>query len=209
MIAYVPLDLPKVNITQEEIKSLPFADYHPWNDMWSQFVVKGRVDKWDNIESHQEGFSNRFNDGDATFNPYLGDLREKFELALSYLPYKECTYAQILSQKKSIVPHWDHYGEETIPNEPEPAGLKIMLTHQDARSFFVMKDANSKRDFIKIPPDTNSFAINERSVLHGARYIGKPKYVISTFGIIDKNKHAELIERSREKYKDWIIEYGI
>ena len=71
------------------------------------------------------------------------------------------------------------------------------------KSFYVK--VSGKRHFIELPETTNCFTINEHEVLHGATMPEYDKYIVSCFGIIDEDKHSELIDDSLERYGD----YGI
>jgi hypothetical protein len=211
-IAYVPLDLPKVEFPYEELNDFfqkHKLDSYPFTNVWDTFCVKGNVEDWYSPQSTRRGFEKKYDPIDTPYHPALPDwLKQKFKQALDALPYKYCTYAHLLSNKVYVTPHRDNddnpfgYG-----SEPEPSGIKIFCSHTNVRTLFMMQSSDSARDFVKIPPDSNSAAINDKKFLHGAKYIGEPKFILSVFGIVDPVKHKELVSRSIQKYKDYVISY--
>jgi hypothetical protein len=222
-LAFTPLDLPRYDIDYEELHSLVQLHgktHQPYPELWHSYTVCGRMKDFDNAWECDDCWNKRYEpDGEVKFNPHTPDhINIIFKKLLDNLPYKRYTFAQILSQKKNVPPHQDglydvaksvrnavYEGAVDFNGEPEPAGLKIMLSHRDVKSFYVMKTPGSKKQFIKLPDDTSSFAINERSFWHGARKPPTQKYILSTFGIIDQKKHKELVERSYQKYYDYAI----
>jgi hypothetical protein len=224
-LAYIPLDIPPIDFSVLELNQL-FANHssshHPYPHIWDALCVGGRVNSWNDPIDHYRAWNERYIlEGDVLFNPNLSEkLKNDIEVMLNYLPYKKYTFAQILCQKINVAAHQDGFynptenlkdavyrGPSGFNNEPEPAGLKVMLTHKGARCFYLSEKAGSPRNFIRLPSDTNCFAINERTFFHGAKYLGEPKYILSTFGIIDPDKHKEIIERSLKKYADYAIRF--
>lgn len=222
-LAYVPLDIPSIDFDVNELNGLfdeHALEHHPYPHLWDAFCVCGRVNDWyDNVDTDRAWNERYVLDGDVPFHPALPEkLKHDLKFMLDNLPYKKYTFAQILSQKITIAPHQDglydpqgdirkevYKGSTGFNFEPEPAGLKVMLTHKNARCFYLSNSAGGIRNFIKMPEDTNCFAINERTYFHGAKYLGERKYILSTFGIIDPDKHKEIINRSLEKYKNYAI----
>lgn len=233
---YTPLDLPYVNFQQEELDSLfdNFGhDHHPYPYLWRAFAVYGAINDFNNRTECYDAWLDRYNvNKNSRFNPHIpSNMLSRFKDAIFNLPYKKITFAQILNQKMSVAPHQDgiytptkndfhktidHSNAknavyESLPdgfnNEPEPAGLKILLTHTKEESFFLSKKQKSNKVYIKLPDNTNSFAINERTWFHGAKKPKGKKYILSTFGIIDHEKHFQLIKTSKEKYQNYVIEF--
>jgi len=222
-LAYTPLDIDAIPLNYHELDDLMSKyslPHHPYPHIWDAFAVCGRITAFDDATDCDKAWNDRYIlDGDVQWNPHLTfDLQEKCKSMLDALPYLKYTFAQILSQKIDVAPHQDGLYDPTAPvraavyggadgfnGEPEPAGLKVMLSHKNIRSFYLSERAGSKRNFIKIPDDTNSFACNERKYYHGAKHPGEKKYILSTFGIIDRTRHTELIERSVRKYNEYTI----
>lgn len=127
----------------------------------------------------------------------------------------EVTHAQILSQTTDVGKHYDlkHNDDGTtyiddypnINDQLEPAGYKILLNNFDKESFYVAEGFGKKNNYIKLPKDTNTFVINEKTYPHGATMLDTPKYVVSIFGLINKEKHTKLIDTSLLKYPEYSI----
>jgi len=191
-IAYIPLDIPKFDILNI-IDNYSFQDHNKWAHAWDCLPVCGKTDKWD-ADSFYDAFLQKFEPGEVRWNvPELKDT-------LSYYP-GEVVFAQILHQKTTIPAHRDY---PIIKRQNEPSGFRILMNPKLEKSFFVKVDG--KRYFIDLPDDTSSFIMNEYDVSHDSVMPTNPKYIISVFGIIDEERHSDLIKRSLDKYgKD----YGI
>lgn len=190
-IAYLPLDIPKFNLSRV-VEKYSFQPHNKWPDAWDCLPVCGKTKKWD-ANNFYDAYVNRYEPGEVHWN--VPELKE----ILEYYP-GEVTHAQVLNQKNIIVAHKD---TPIIKKQVEPNGFKIILNDKLEKSFFVK--VNGKRHFVELPETTNCFTINEHEVLHGAAMPKHDKYIVSCFGIIDEDKHKDLINRSKEKYG----EYGI
>lgn len=222
-LGYTPLDIPGIefdNHLLESTMSKIGISHHPYGDIWQAITVLGRASDFQDPISCYSAWKARYDTQGKVFvnHNIVSDLLVPILHLINQLPYDVCTFAQILSQKTDVPPHQDVVYESSVDahdgvytdntvGEPEPAGLKILLSQKSVRSFYLMKDAKSKRDFIRVPEDTNCFAINERTFFHGAKHPKQFKFIISTFGIIDRVKHSNLITKSVEKYKDYTIWY--
>lgn len=190
-IAYLPLDIPKFNLSYI-IENYTFHPHNKWPQAWNCLPVCGKTDKWD-ANSFYDAYVNRYEPGEVKWN--VPELQE----ILQYYP-GEVTHAQVLNQKSIIVAHKD---TPIVKKQVEPNGFKILMNDKLEKSFFVK--IHGKRKFIDLPETTNCFTINEHEILHGAMMPKQDKYIVSCFGIIDKVKHKNLIDRSLEKYG----KYGI
>tara|TARA_R110000796_G_scaffold814_6_gene3134 strand:+ start:3901 stop:4602 length:702 start_codon:yes stop_codon:yes gene_type:complete len=222
-VAYTPLDIPRMDIDFTDLHRLMEThgkQHQPYPELWQAYAVCGRMDDFDDGWDCDNCWNDRYNtDPNIKWNPHTPEhMNDIFKKMLAALPYKLCTFAQILSQKMHIPPHQDglydvsksvrgavYDGAVDFNGETEPAGLKIILSHRDKNSFYILPSPGGKRQHITLPEDTNHFTINERKFWHGARYLGEPKYILSTFGIIDTEKQQELVSRSLQKYDDYSI----
>ena len=223
-LAYVPLDLPKVEVSYKALKDLFKKQgllHYPYSSLWNAITLTGAVkDFYDPIEC-DKAWNNRYKlqKKSIKINPYIpSEISESLLKQIELLPYKICSFSQILSQRRDVPPHKDGlYKEKDVVknslkespsdfgDQPEPAGLKIMLSHTSKKCFYVCKSLTSKRIFVKFPNDTNTFSCNERMFFHGSKKPKQSKFVLSTFGIIDKNRHQELIKRSVRKYNEQTV----
>ena len=227
-LAFVPLDLPYFDIeisTIQDIFRRSGFDHYPYHNLWRAVTVYADTD--DFIDPHKSNYcwENRY-DKTATpvFNNYLKtDEINFFKNIIEQLPFEKCVISQILNQVKSIPSHQDgsydgtaddlkgelQKGAVGFNDEIEPAGLKVLLSYSDQsnKNFYLSETLTSKKRFVHLPSNVNTFAINERTFFHGAKYIRSDKFILSSFGTIDKKRHEELILRSYKKYKDYVIEF--
>lgn len=215
-LAYCPLDLPSIIVDENLVNLL--IDYHNpghHDGIWETLPLIGRVDSqkdFKNALKFELAWEKRYNtDGEILKNkevePILKSLFDHIEL----LPIN-VTHAQILRATKSVPKHFDmkHKNRAFINDLPknsfEPNGWKILINKTSEQSFYVCKTFESEPVYIKLPKDTNTFVINEKSYPHGSEFI-QDKCVVSIFGLVDKDKAINLIEKSLLKYKDYVIEF--
>jgi len=128
----------------------------------------------------------------------------------------QCNHAEIVRQRKNVPLHNDasrgaNEGEESLLPF-EPSGYRLLINDIRKDSFYFTptykpEDRNTKH-YIDIPMTTNTFVINELDMPHGADKIDEQKWIVTTTGIIDSEKHLEMLERSYEKYKNCAIFYN-
>ena len=223
-LAYIPLDLPKINIPYKMLRDL-FKDqgllHYPYSSLWNAITLTGSIKNFHDPLECDKAWNNRYKPQKKSIqiNPYIPpEISEALLEQIELFPYKVCSFSQILSQRKDIPPHKDGLYENkncvrssrkekpsNFGDQPEPAGLKIMLSHTSRKCFYVCKSLTSNRIFVKFPNGSNTFSCNERTFFHGSKKPKRPKFVLSTFGLIDKNKHQKLIERSVRKYYEQAI----
>ena len=220
-LAYLPLDLPKIKMSYSDLVKLfkeQSQPHYPYSNLWSSVTVTGDIKNFQDPEECYAAWSNRYSmtKKSIKINPLISaNILQLLLKKTEALPYKVCVFSQILSQQADIPPHRDGLykninslkkalkeNPSDFKKQPEPAGLKIMLSHTSVKSLYVCKTVKSHRQFVKLPQTTMSFALNERTFFHGAKAPKKQKFILSTFGIIDKNKHQNLIERSFRRYNE-------
>jgi len=55
--------------------------------------------------------------------------------------------------------------------------------------------------------DTNTFVIKEFTHPHGADKIDEQKYIVTPTGPINSEEHIKVLNRSWNKYQDYVIQY--
>jgi hypothetical protein len=63
----------------------------------------------------------------------------------------------------------------------------------------------SDKVFPNLTRERPAFAFCERYHFHGADYIGPGKVLLTVFGILDREKHKQMIAKNLEKYRDEAI----
>jgi hypothetical protein len=95
---------------------------------------------------------------------------------------------------------WEH------TNMHEPCGFRMIIKGTKSGDMVVNVDDNN---IVPVMPDeTDWYAINYTECLHGSNPVSTDiddRYVLFCMGRIDKEKHKELINRSINKYSDFIV----
>jgi len=214
MLAYCPLDLPKV-IVSEDLVNLLVDNYNPGHhdNIWDTLPLLGRVDSQDdfsNAEKFEKAWEKRYDPQGQilTNNLVYGQLKPIFN-QFERLPMK-VTHAQILRAKKDVPKHYDmkHKDGKFIVkgSDYEPNGWKILLNKFYDKSFFVCKSMDSDPKYINVPDSTNTFVINEKEYPHGSMFVAD-KCMVSIFGIVDKVAADDLIMNSSVLYNDYVISF--
>lgn len=216
MLAFCPLDLPIVDI-DEDLINLLIDHYNPGHHdgIWESLPLLGRVDSQDDFKDSAKfelAWEKRYDTkGIIIKNKEVELLLKNIFDQFEKLPIK-VTHAQILRATKDIPKHFDMKHEkgafinDLSEDSFEPNGWKILLNKTNEKSFYVCEFLDSNPTYIRLPSNTNTFVINEKSYSHGSLFIAD-KCVVSVFGLVHKDKANDLIKRSSEKYKDYIINF--
>lgn len=220
-IAYLPIDLPKLIVQEDVILNLlDRYDTGHHDGLWKCLPLIGRVvsqENFLNAREFEKAWERRYlPSGEILYNYYVyKELKSLFD-HLKLLPLT-ITHAQILNQTADVGKHYDLKHDETgkkyfddypgINDGLEPAGYKVLLNNFDKKSFYVSEAFGKPNHYIQLPEDTNTFVINEKTYPHGATMTITPKYIVSIFGLIDKEKHFHLINKSIVKYSHYAITF--
>lgn len=218
-IAYCPLDLPKILIDEQLIHDLVNEyDTGHHDGLWKCLPLLGRVEKQNDFSSasaFEKAWERRYSDSGIVYEniSIKSKLLPLFQHIYS-LPMTP-THCQILSQIKDVGKHYDmkHEGKVFKDDYPEvnkflqPSSYKILLNNFDVNSFYVAENFKEKNIYIKLPADTNTFVIDEKTYPHGATNTPTLKFIVSIFGLIKPNEHKELVERSYNKYSKFAITF--
>lgn len=215
MIAYTPIDLPcKVpdyNSLIDYIKDNHFTNLESTYGypsllcpLASRYPVKNWRDVTENFSDHAVGFEQKDN-YQLFFPPGVTELFPTlFELLYS-LPYKQIIGAGLNLQTKTLPAHRDEILDYSDPLSPERYNV-LLSPHYGQNSFFVSKDGNIK-DYPVILEDYPVYAFNNKDFYHGADPVLDNRIIMICSGIIDHERHTDLINRSAEKFKDYVIRY--
>jgi hypothetical protein len=125
----------------------------------------------------------------------------------------QCNHAELVQQRRDIPLHNDAAidMDKDKLSPYEPAGYRLLLNDIRKPSLYFCQGHTSSVDNIKyymdLPMDTNAFVINELDMPHGAHKIDELKWIVTTTGKLDSEKHLKLLEKSYNKYSDKIISY--
>ena len=114
------------------------------------------------------------------------------------LPFDQIGTSGFIMQIGTIPPHNDAEYDMT-----EPRRYIIYATDPAYNTFhFVHK---GEKIWPQIDPKYRCFAFNNTDVEHAADPTNRTKILLSTVGIMNKEKHEALLKRSIEKFADKVI----
>lgn len=135
----------------------------------------------------------------------------KFEKWLeSLLPIKQIVNVRINHYTKDGGMHRDFvYPKDNKElwnhcNKLEPCGYRMVI--QGDRNFKLdIEKSNGEIVYPTFPEETNWYAISGTETLHGGMKEDPDRYILFTNFWVDEPAHSDLIKRSMEKYKEYII----
>lgn len=212
-VAYTPLDIkfsiPEVNdvIKWFDANRIQEDDFWVFKDErheWAIVACREQVQNWRSIDPYTKWIDSKFQMLPVTrliFAPGFEKLFPELVTVIKKLPFKQIGVAGFLKQLSNIEPHIDTF-DLTKPNEP--ARYLIYITNHDENTFY-METLSGQRLDIDIHPHYRAFAFNNVDFKHGAETPHKTKILLSVVGILDHDKHDELISRSIRKFKDYVV----
>lgn len=192
----------------------------------SPILFRGTEEQFYDQAFNDNNFINRYSITDPP--KYTFDFDKKFPKiaeALESLPMT-ITHVEMVSNKKDAPAHFDDWevdGEvdptwnifwtrtdeqvKQIPDGTVPLNsYKLFVYERPANSFYVCESLIDDAVFPCYNEQAYMSAITKTKYPHGAKRVeGLRKFVISIWGILDVNKHLELLEKSYIRNKD----YGI
>lgn len=133
------------------------------------------------------------------------------------LPFGRIRSVRLWSANRAVKAHYDGNLPASLDGILHfPTEIRIMLDDQNpTETFWLTSAANHSsqtkvpdvdKHYVKLPIDTNTFAWNNESFLHGADY--NPQYrkiLVVIKGWIDVDRLEPLLDQSLEKYPEYII----
>lgn len=213
-LIYTPIDIPIILPDVEDMKDFHFThgvinkDYediiqnrHDYTVACSRYSVEDwrilptakYMDKGDWKKTSDEYKLN--------WNPEFVKRFPTLVDAILAAPFKEIAFAGWMRQISSYPAHTDSHD----PMQPmEPRRYNILLTEPEHNTFWLEDDAG--QTLIPVShKDYPMFAFNNADVKHGTNPITKFKLMMGIVGIIDPDKHLELINRSVNKFPNSTI----
>ena len=211
-------EMPKINIGDNTHGVYVFG--------LSPVMFRGTELEFYDQEKVDNNFINRYVIGDPP--KYTFGFDKKFPAiakALEQLPI-QITHVELLSNRKNAPAHFDDWEvdgvvdpmwsifwtrtpeqAEQIPDATLPlSSYKMFIYEQPADSFYVCKSLIDEPVYAGFNKQAYVAGISKTKYPHGATYVpGLRKYVVSVWGILDKEKHLELLERSYQSNKDYAV----
>ena len=212
MIAYTPIDIPCKVPDAKELLDYVMNNYIvnlPESTGYQSLLcsIASRVDA-KNRRDANEVFQNidfQTINSDIKLN-YAPGLMPELKDILEALPYKQITGAMLNLHTNPLPPHRDDILDLSNPMSPERYNA-LLTPHYEENSFFISKTLDSEKIYPKILKDYPIYAFNNKDFYHGADPVLDNRIIMVCAGIIDHEKHSELINRSAEKFKDHVIRF--
>jgi hypothetical protein len=208
MIAYTPVDI-DVTIPNDIDYSEYVKTHHMTNltqtygytSMLCPLISRNPVVDW---KDATEVFADHT--GNTLY--YAPGVKENFPELIDLihrLPYKEIFGAVLNLHLNELPPHQDELTNIDIVG---PDRYNVLLTqHYNQESFFICKEPNSEKIYPKIIKEYPVYAFNNNRIYHGADKVLNDRVILICGGILDHDQHFELINRSLNKFKDYVIQF--
>ncbi len=208
-LAYLPIDIPMPILNEKKLLDwfenhklldTDYWEYQSNRHTWALVSTCNQPSNWRRFDPVM--WENRRVESDNSgilFHPGFEEAFPEIANCIRALPFKQLTVSGMLYQMGEIPTHQD-----TIdPHDPtEPRRYTIYLTDPKYNTFYVSKTEDSEKILVNIDPEYSCFVFNNTDVWHGAFKNDRPKIILTTAGIIDNEKHNELLEKSLKKFKD-------
>lgn len=186
-------------------------DYRTTLDIYSG-VICGEENK-STFDEHQDTLYRAINDtnniGEFYYEP---KFKEKFSAlidAVEQFPfvYKTAVFLMLAGSKGSPV-HRDpmlHSFDPSIKNTVVPDRVNIQLTHFEDAKFYICDDEQgNNKTYIRVTKEFPCFMFDNQNYHHGADVPLKDekRMQVLVFGLLDNEKHTELVKRSAEKFNN-------
>jgi hypothetical protein len=152
----------------------------------------------------EDYLKNQYVGGETVFHPEFAKLFPALVNAIKAMPFKELTGASVKIQRGPSFPHIDDLHSIEEEGLTEPKRITVSLTNVSRSTLYLQKD--DVKMYTKIPEGYPCYAFNNKDVFHAADYDPSSiRIILDTAGMLDAKKHKELIERSIEKFKEYVI----
>lgn len=208
MIAYTPIDI-KCKIPDHNL----LVDYIEENYITNLQETYGYTSKLCSIASRNvvldwrdanEIFADHTGD-ELYFAPNVTSLFPELINIVNLLPYKEIIGMALSLHTNFLASHRDEIMNLGVYS---PERYNVLLSpHYKQDSFFICKENDSEKVYPKILEDYPIYAFNNNETYHGADIVLDRRVILICAGVLDDQKHVELVNRSAEKFKEYVIRY--
>ena len=186
-----------------KILDTDYWEYTANRHQWCLVASRQNLKNWRSFDGWKEWTKNRNLIGsDQLF--FHDDFEQRFPSlanAVRQLPFKEIGASGFIRQMGAeIEPHFD---TDNVYDFLEPRRYVFFVSKIEENTFYMYP--NGKKVYPRIHSKYRLCAFNNSACEHGADPPKGWKMLLSTTGILDKEKHEELIKRSVEKFSDYVI----
>jgi hypothetical protein len=216
-ILFTPLDIP-INLPDEqeiynwaEANTFRQTEYKQYELGWfthSPVACCILPDDWRDVKELykvEDHLKNQIvGNNDTFFHPEFSKLFPQLVEAIKALPFKELTGASVKIQRGPSFPHQDDLHTIEDVGIEEPKRITMSLTDVTQSKLYLEKDGN--KFYPTMPNGYPCYAFNNKDCNHAAEYDSdRIRIILDTAGILDARKHRELITRSVNKFKDYVL----
>lgn len=208
MIVYTPIDIP-LSVPDKDLLKDFIMKYHMTNleqtygytSLLASVITRNKVSNWkdaNQIFADHTGNELYYSPKAQEFFPELIEFVHK-------LPFKEIFGAVLNLHIKNLPSHRD---EIMNLGSYSPERYNVLLTdHYDQDSFFISKGINSEKIYPTILKEYPAYAFNNNDIFHGADKVLDDRIILICAGELNNAEHTQLIKRSSEKFKDYVIRF--
>lgn len=208
-VIYTPIDI-EFEVPDEQsiidwfhahkITDTEYWEYAEGRHEWCYVALRKEPENWRTYDAWLDWAKERkpIKDAGLVFHPGFEEAFPGLAKCIRELPFDQIGTSGFIMQIGTIPPHQDAAYEIT-----EPRRYIIYVTDPAYNTFYLEHDG--KKIFPSIDPKYRCFAFSNSDVLHGAEPTTRTKILLSTVGIMNEQKHKELIERSIAKFSDKVI----
>lgn len=141
---------------------------------------------------------------ELNFVPGILDRFPEIQKIIESMPYKTLYGVAFNLHRQPLPAHQDTLIDPTPPNLER---INILLSpHYGQKSFFLQAGLNSQPLYPTILEEYPAYAFNDTTMYHGADPVLDDRIIMVFVGVLDKERHKEIVDRSIEKFKEYIIE---
>lgn len=222
-IIWTPLDLPPIpkEVTMENIKDLFNYIPNATEEQRKEFAEKRQhyLYAWNSYRlrvPNNVGEQSWTVQNNNTEWKWTNDAKENCPELINYietyLPFKKIKAASIMSSTGVVPEHFDMSPSASVEEKEnyilnEPSLYRLVIDGEIHQNSFYVVNKTTPQTFCNMPTDSPGWAMGCYSCLHGnVEATPHQKILLYIMGDLDPDKHKSLIERSVEKYKDYVIE---
>lgn len=215
-IGYLPIDIPKLQNKDKILNNLQeLNDSIVGDNIWNSFNL---LEKSSDYEYNH--YACQWTKSAIRHVPDLVEFVENnipligFRMARLYrqLTEIECHVDAVRDPETSIcgdssstsLPYLDYVEQH------EPVGYKLLINGTRNNHFYIAKNEmritkEEDRHYTQLPESTDCFVIPYSTQPHGAIMQETDRLMLVMHGYIDPSKHKELLIKSHDKYKNYVI----
>jgi len=214
-IRFLPLDLPKFQYKQKVLDEFkPDTDFYFWSEEY--ITHRDRSIPFHDPMPIKDGAHPELVDYANTHFPFTGTVLFKLVRAnVDVKPHVDDNYVDYYGPKKDYNTITREFRDHQLATEP--CGYRMTI-EGDRKSLYLTDGEPSLVDGklvygeitqhidTEVPESTDCFALKSYGSMHGVKKTDKDsnRLLLFVVGWLDLDRHTELVNRSYEKYKEYV-----